>query len=73
MTLSVPETYEKIDRYIGEGLSNGYRIRLAGGVTLAILLWHDVLHMEPSGDLAPGLGSFSADLRAITDDGDGTP
>jgi hypothetical protein len=43
--------------------SSGYRWPLDGGRTLAVVLWQDVLHVTPSGDLAPGLGGFTVEVE----------
>jgi hypothetical protein len=47
----------------------GYRFMLAGGAALVVLLWHSVLHVTPSGDVAPGLGGFNVSVEERDDDG----
>ena len=56
-----------IEEYLSEDPgSSGYRFVLGGGTTVALVLWHGVLHVTPGGDVAPGLGGFEATLD--TDD-----
>lgn len=33
-----------------------------GGIKLAIVLWHDAMHVTDSGEVAPGMGGFSAGI-----------
>ena len=39
-----------------ERYTDGFRVALPGRLTLAIVLWRDVLHVTDSGDVAPGPG-----------------
>lgn len=55
--LSVPSTFDGADRYVG-----GAVLRLAGGVTITLVLWHGVLHLTESGDVAPGMGPVDVNL-----------
>lgn len=46
----------------------GYRFMLPGGTALVVLPWHGVLHVTPSGDVAPGLGGFNMSIEERGDD-----
>ena len=54
VNLSIPKS--DAEQYL-----DGYRWQLGGGYALAIVLHHDVLHVPPAGDLAPGLGGFTVE------------
>ena len=61
MLLQVPET--GIEQYPGvDAGASGYRFDLGGGVKLAVMLWHGFLHVTGSGDVAPGIGGFTAEV-----------
>jgi hypothetical protein len=39
--------------------SSGYRWPLDPGRTLAVVIWHDALHVTELGDVAPGMAGFT--------------
>jgi hypothetical protein len=56
--LNVPN--RRIEQYLNEDPgSTGYRFDLGGGAKLAVVLWPDLLHLMPSGDVAPRMGGFT--------------
>ena len=64
-TFGVPEA--GIVQYLGpDAGSAGYRWPLDGGQTFALVLCQDALHVTESGDVAPGMGPFHAEVS--TDD-----
>lgn len=59
--LHVPET--GIECYPGvRAGASGYRFGLGCGVKLAVMLWQDVMHVAETGDIAPGMGDFTAEV-----------
>jgi hypothetical protein len=52
-----------IEQYLG-----GYRWRLPGGAAVAVVLWHGIQHVTDSGDVAPGMGSFTAEVTSADDE-----
>ena len=38
------------------------------GHTLTLVVWHEVLHVTPTGDVAPGFGGYAATIKKIEDD-----
>ncbi len=46
-----------VERYVG-----GFAIRRDDGSTVWIVLWHSVMHLTESGDVAPGFGNFDAEI-----------
>ena len=59
-----------IEQYLGDGGCAGYRFDLGGGIKLALVLWHDLLHVTPSGDVAPGMGISHIEITDATEDGE---
>jgi hypothetical protein len=33
------------------------------------VLWHDILHVTSSGDVAPGMGNFTIEITDASEDG----
>jgi hypothetical protein len=56
--LHVP-TDVTVEQYTG-----GFRVVLPGGAVLTVVIWHDVLHVTDSRDVAPGLPPGRDDHRA---------
>lgn len=67
-TFGVPET--GITQYLGvDAGAAGYRFAREDGGALAVVLWHDLMHVTGSGDLAPGMGDVTITLEVEEDDG----
>lgn len=63
----VPQT--GVEQYLGVMPSAaGYRFDLGGGAKLAIVLWHDLMHVTGAGDLAPGVGPLRVEIKQSEDD-----
>ena len=51
-----------------ERFSGGVRLRMYAGCTITAVVWHPVLHETETGDVAPGMGPFTAELRVDEDE-----
>jgi hypothetical protein len=51
--LRIPAEVDVIDQF-----TDGFRLHLPGDLAMAVVLWHDTLHVTETGDVAPGLGLF---------------
>jgi hypothetical protein len=60
--LRIPEG--EIERYVG-----GFIVRGSSGVSVWLVRWHFVYHETQSGDVAPGLGPFEAEVDEDDDGG----
>jgi hypothetical protein len=57
LTFGVPAT--GIVQYPGaQPGTAGYRFTHDDGSALAVILWHDIMHLTDDGDVAPGMGDF---------------
>jgi hypothetical protein len=54
--LDLPEG--EVDRYVG-----GFAVRQDDGATTWFVLWHSVMHVTESDDVAPGFGEFSVEAE----------
>lgn len=72
---TIPTIPDKgIEPYPGvDAGASGYRFDLGGGATIALLLWHGVLHLTASGDVAPGMGDFTATIEEVRGDEETEP
>lgn len=61
-TFGVPDA--RLEQYPGAGAGkSGFRWPLEDGRTLAVVLWQGVMHVTESGDVAPGMGGFTATVE----------
>ncbi len=67
-TFGVPES--GITQYLSDdpGVAGGYRFARQDGTALAVLLWHDIMHITPGGGIALGFGSFTVHVERIDED-----
>jgi hypothetical protein len=54
--------HENSPRFRAERFTGGVRLR-APLATLTCVVWHSTLHVTESGDVAPGMGPFTVEIR----------